>query len=286
MNAPGPKKVLYFTKCSEYEHSVVRRENGAPSHSERVLAETGLRHGIEFTFSKDGRDITAETLARFDAVMFYTSGNLAEPGADGNPPVAPAGKTALLDAIASGRLGFIGVHSATDTYHAGGAKSTGPGKLGFRNLGDAADPYTRMIGAEFICHDEQQVADARIVDPRFPGFEKLGDARGMHRVMEEWYANSDFGRDLHVILALETAGMTGPSYRRPPFPCAWARLHGQGRGRVFYTALGHREDTWLTEDFQRMLFGGIAWAVRDADADVTPNIERETPGAWTPPSAP
>lgn len=278
------KRVLYFTKCSGYEHSVVQRENGAPSHSERVLAETGPRHGIEFTFSKDGRDIAAENLPRFDAVMFFTSGNLVEAGKDGNPPMTPAGKAALLDAVACGRLGFVGIHSATDTFHADETTATNtvqPRAWRHRNLGEKADPYTRMVGAEFIVHDEQQVADARIVDPRFPGIEKLGGARGMHRIMEEWYSHSDFGHDLHVILATETAGMSGPSYQRPPFPNTWARLHGRGGGRVFYTALGHREDMWLTEDFQRLLFGGISWAVRNVDADITPNIARETPGAWT-----
>jgi hypothetical protein len=37
---------------------------------------------------------------------------------------------------------------------------------------------------------------------------------------------------------------------------------------------------WITKDFQDILYGGIAWAVRDVDADVTPNIEQVTPHAW------
>jgi len=68
-----------------------------------VLAREGPKHGLEFTFSKDGSLFTPEYLARFDAIMFYTSGDLLAPGKDGNPPLTPAGKAALLEAIAHAR---------------------------------------------------------------------------------------------------------------------------------------------------------------------------------------
>ena len=51
-----------------------------------------------------------------------------------------------------------------------------------------------------------------------------------------------------------------------------------GSGRVFYTAMGHREDVWTNPLFQEILFGGIAWAVRNVDADVTPNLKKVAPG--------
>src|SRR4051812_6380745 len=68
------KKVLFFSKSSNFEHSVIKRVNGQPSWAEQILAEQGPRHGIEFVFSKDGSLFTAEYLAQFDAFMFYTSG--------------------------------------------------------------------------------------------------------------------------------------------------------------------------------------------------------------------
>ena len=54
----------------------------------------------------------------------------------------------------------------------------------------------------------------------------------------------------------------------------------QGAGRVFYTSIGHREDTWLNPVFLDLLFGGLAWAVHDAEADVTPNLAQVAPGAY------
>ncbi len=83
--------------------------------------------------------------------------------------------------------------------------------------------------------------------------------------------------------------MKGVEYQRPAFPATWARRHG--KGRVFYTSMGHREDVWTNPIFQDILTGGISWALGDAEADVTPNIDRVTPGAltnppYTPPAPP
>ena len=69
--AETTKKVLYFTKSSGFEHSVIKRHAGKPSWSEQILADLGPKHGIEFTFSKDGSLFTPEYLAQFDAIMFF-----------------------------------------------------------------------------------------------------------------------------------------------------------------------------------------------------------------------
>ncbi len=73
--------------------------------------------------------------------------------------------------------------------------------------------------------------------------------------------------------------MKGEWYQRPPYPSTWARMHEQGR--VFYTALGHREDVWTNELFQQIVLGGLSWILKEIDADVTPNIEKVTPRAYS-----
>jgi uncharacterized protein len=65
-------------------------------------------------------------------------------------------------------------------------------------------------------------------------------------------------------------------YRRPPFPVSWARKHG--KGRVFYTMLGHHPEVWASPQFQNMLVGGIRWATGLAPAALKPNIATVTPG--------
>jgi type 1 glutamine amidotransferase len=278
------RKVLFFSKSSNFEHAVIKHTDGQPSFVEKILTELGPKHGIEFTFSKDGSLFSPEYLAKFDAYMFYTSGDLLSAGKDHNPPLSEAGKAALLNAISNGK-GFVGVHSATDTFHTGETADTntsGPRTWRYRNLGDRADPYTRMIGAEFIIHSVQQTAHMRVADPKFPGMQNCGDGFDL---MEEWYSLTDFSKDLHVLLVQETDGMTGVPYKRPPYPATWARM--QGKGPVFYTSMGHREDVWTNPKFQEILLGGLDWATGNVTADVTPNIEQVTPDCWKlPPVSP
>ena len=64
--------------------------------------------------------------------------------------------------------------------------------------------------------------------------------------------------------------------RRELYPATWTRMHG--KGRVFYTSMGHREDVWTNPVFQTILAGGISWALGEANADVTPNVEKVAPG--------
>jgi type 1 glutamine amidotransferase len=284
------KKVLFFSKCSNFEHSVVKRRNGEPSWCEQILTELGPKHGIQFTFSKDGSLFTPEYLAQFDAFFFYTSGDLLAAGKDGNPPMTAAGKAALLDAIKNGK-GFIGSHSAADTFHTGETAETDtnqPRTWRYQSHGEKADPYLRMLGGELIVHGTQQIGKVRVTDSKFPGFASRGESFEM---MEEWYSMTEFAPDLHVLLVQETGSMRDPNangtdwppagwdtpYKRPPYPSTWARMHG--KGRVFYTSIGHREDTWANPVFQEIIFGGIAWAVRNVDADVTPNLDQVTPRA-------
>ncbi len=267
--ATPKRKVLFFTKSSGFEHSAIKRTGGQPSFAEQVLTEQGPKHNLEFTFSKDGSRFTPAYLAQFDAFFFYTTGDLTTPGTDKNPPMTAAGKQAFLDAVKLGK-GFIGSHSGADTFHT--QPDPADKSARYETNGGKSDPYILMLGGEFIKHGPQQVAKMRVVDRKFPGFEKLGDSFELN---EEWYSLKEFQSNLHVLLVMETAGMKGDEYQRAPYPATWARTFG--KGRVFYTSMGHREDVWANELFHGILFGGLHWAVRNLDADVTPNLEQVTP---------
>jgi uncharacterized protein len=251
-----PQKLLFFTKSAGFQHSVVTRKGDAPAHAERVLVDLGKKHGIEVTATKDGRIFTEEGLAPFDAIMFYTTGDLTKPGTDKSPPMPAGGKQALINAVNSGK-GFLGSHCASDTFH-GGAK---------------VDPYIALIGGEFTGHGQQQKAHIRVADPKFPGATAIKD----YDMVEEWYALKNFAADMHVVLVQETKGMNGKMYQQGAYPETWARP--QGKGRVFYTSMGHREDVWTNDIFQQILLGGLAWALKNVDADITPNLKQVTPEA-------
>jgi type 1 glutamine amidotransferase len=203
----------------------------------------------------------------FDAFLFYTTGDLTAPSAtDGSKPMSKEGKKAFLEAIHSGK-GFVGFHCAADTFHS-------PGDQDESQPAGQRDPYIDMLGGEFIVHGGQQTATMTVVDSKFPGAGSLDAYFTKH---EEWYSLKNFADDLHVILVNETKEMHDKCYDRPPYPATWIRNHG--KGRVFYTSMGHREDVWTSPQFQSLVIGGISWAVRDAEADATPNIANRTPNA-------
>jgi hypothetical protein len=283
MAQAAPKKVLFFSKSSGFEHDMIKERDGQMSKAAKILQELGAKNNIEFTFTKDGSLFTRENIAKYDAFFFYTTGDLTEAGTDKNPPMSKEGKAAFLDAIHNGK-GFIGTHSATDTFHSPG-HSNGKDPR-WQNDGDNADPYIKMIGAEFIIHGSQQAVHQICADKKFPGMSAVPDDFGP---MEEWYSLKDFAPNLHVLLVQDTSHMNkmdgnATAYDRPNYPSTWARMYGTGR--VFYTSMGHRDDVWTNPVFQQVLLGGINWAVGNVDADVTPNIDQAAPQAGVLPPAP
>ncbi len=155
-----PAKILFFTKSQRFEHDVIAQKNGQPSLCEKVLDEMGVAGNFKITTTKDGGAITAENLAKYDAIMFFTSGDLtAEPSKDKSPPMTKEGKAALIDAVKNGKP-FICVHNGLKTFDAG-------------KDGEPLDPYVEMLGGIGIGHGKIQVAKNTCVDTKFPGCAEL-----------------------------------------------------------------------------------------------------------------
>ena len=276
------KSVLVFTKSSGWEHDVVKRVGGKPSIVDDTINELGNEHGFSAGVTKDGRIFDSKEFHSYAGMVFFTTGDLTTLGTDGKPPMSPKGKQALLDAVRDG-MGFVGVHAAADTFHT----LPDPEDRSNRYIahGDQEDPYLRMLGAEFIIHGrELRLQDANLIvnDPKFPGLEGVASPVSFN---EEWYSLKDFMPDLHVILTLDTHGMTGECYQRAPYPATWARQNG--KGRVFYTAMGDRPENWKNEFFLNLLAGGIRWTIGDAGARLDANLKQAAPGyAEIPPKFP
>ncbi|MCX8497116.1 MAG: ThuA domain-containing protein [Akkermansiaceae bacterium] len=273
LHAAPAHRLLFFSKSSGFQHPVISWKDGQPSFAEKIFTELGAKHSWEFVFSKDGSKFSPEYLAGFDAVIFYTTGNLLTTGTDNQPAMTPAGKQALFDYIKGGK-GFIGLHCASDTFHTTGTPD--------RHL-DATkgeDAYICTVGGEFIAHGAQQVATNKVIDPKFPGFETAGD---QFTFAEEWYSLKNFNPDLHALTVIKTEGMDGEPYHRSDYPTTWARA--EGKGRVYYSALGHREDVWTNPTFQNILVGAIRWTTGDVDAVIPPNLKTAAPDVVTNPPA-
>jgi len=254
------RKLLFFSRSALFEHPVVRREGGQLSLAEKALVEMVRQIDCTVECTKDGR-VLERDLDAYAAVVSYTCGrpeHLRKPikadGRDGNHPLSETGWK-NLDAAVRGGKPFVAIHP------------------GIWLLPEAA-------GADCLGHGSQQVARINVVSPRFPGAEKLGQSFSM---LEEWFSLVRFAKDLHVVLVQDCAGMHKDKpadrrcYDRPPFPCTWARMYG--KGRVFYTSLGHREDVWSSKVFEQLLVGGLSWALGRLQADITPNLDQVAPQA-------
>ena len=271
--AAKKKSVLVFTKSSGWEHDVVKRVDGKLSIVEQAITSLGSKQGFDVTATKDGGVFDSKDFHKYAAVLFFTTGDLTTVGTDKNPAMSAQGKQSLLNAIHDG-LGFVGVHAASDTFH------TPPDPEDNSNRyiahGDKSDPYIQMLGGEFITHGSSprlQTTNIIVNDPKFPGLEGVAPHFSFN---DEWYSLKDFRSDLHVILTIDTKGMTGKPYERPPYPMTWARM--EGKGRVFYTAIGDRPENWSNSLFLNLLGGGIRWATGNAKASLEQNLTQVAPG--------
>jgi type 1 glutamine amidotransferase len=271
--ADQKKSVLVFTKSSGWEHDVVKLRDGKPSIVDDAVTKLGQKYGFEVTASKDGGVFNSGEFKKYAAVLFFTTGDLTTAGTDKNPPMSAQGKRALLDAIHGG-MGFVGVHAGSDTFHT--PPDTEDRANRYIAHGEKSDPYLRMLGGEFIIHGSTpRLQDANLIvnDPKFPGLEGVSSPVKFN---DEWYSLKDFRTDLHVILTIDTKGMSGAPYHRAPYPITWARM--EGKGRVFYSAIGDRPENWSNEFFLNLLSGGIRWTIGDVKASLQSNIKQAAPG--------
>ena len=225
--ARPPERILYFTYSAGYRHDVIPL-------SKEILIQLGRNSGVfEVTTTEDTSEFSSENLERYAAVMFYTSGEL---------PMSHSQKTALLNFVRSGR-GFLGVHSATDTFY-------------------SWPDYLDLVGGYFNGHPWHQAVTIEVVDPGDPLVAFLGKSL---QVEDEIYQISDFDyRGSRVLLRLDPNSVdlskTGVHQRFYGWPLAWTRFYDEGR--VFYTALGHEPSVWQDARYQRILTNAILWSMR------------------------
>jgi type 1 glutamine amidotransferase len=297
--AQQTKKVLFLTKSSGFQHSVITRDPrnyDKLAWAEQILTDLGAKNGFEVTCTKDGSLFAdPETYKKYDVFALYTTGDLTRDsvnapkiGPDGKPTkekdparvekgMGQEGYKMFIQSIADGK-GYISFHCGADTFHSPGY-NRGTGMDRFECSAEQT-PYIQMVGGEFLIHQSQQNSNLKVVAKDFPGLEDLQD----FGFVEEWYSLKNFQPDLHVILMQDTDSMTKKdrdgkkewAYARPAFPETWARM--DGKGRVFYTSMGHREDVWTNPIFQKVTAAGLNWVGGKTQFDLKPNIKEVAPG--------
>jgi type 1 glutamine amidotransferase len=102
------------------------------------------------------------------------------------------------------------------------------------------------------------------------------------KVFDEIYIIKSFDKAaVHGLLGLNAHPNDGTAGY---YPISWCKEFG--KGRVYYTSLGHREDVWdprwkegtkdrknspeIAQTYQQMILGGIQWALRLVEGDSQP----------------
>lgn len=240
------KRLLAIGASKGYQHDSI-------SHALAVYEHLGRETGLWETFirtdtqliTKKKLGLNAKNLDYFDTVYFYTTGEL---------DMDQEQKAALLSFVKEDGKGFIAGHSAADTF--------------------AQWPeYGEMLGARYDSHPWDQQVKIRVEDRNFPAMTHFPPSI---ELSDEIYQFKDWFRDkVRVLLSLDpqSVDLNVKAVRRTDkdFALVWVKKYG--KGRVFFNALGHRDDIYDRPDIQKMMLESVKWVMGLTDADVAPHAK-------------
>jgi len=247
------RRVLVFYRCEGFIHTSIPFGN----HAMRRIAEKTGAFSVDF--ADQYSVFTTENLARYDAILFNNTTGLKPNDAQ---------KAAILEFVNGGK-GIVGFHAAADNFN-------------------GWDDGIALIGGIFNGHPWNAGGTwaFKVEDPSHP-LNAAWDGKGFwHKDEIYWYKPENFqGRDkLRVLLSLDMtktetqkplenekdkAKLAGKAPADVDVPVSWCREIG--KGRLFFTNLGHNDMTFANKSALQHMLDGIQYALTDLDADATPS---------------
>ncbi len=250
---PRPRKTLLIwadTRNGQAQHDSV-------SHAMAVIERLGYESGVYDSYIRTDSNIISKSplkttgepasggpsLANVDAIFFLGHREVE---------LDDKQKADLLSFVKDEGKGFVAAHTATTAF------------LGWPEFGE-------MLGARYDGHPWGSAAGTIInEDAAFPATRHFGAAP--FAFTDEFYQAKDYSREkLRVLLRLDVSKMPpNDEVHRTDgdFPLVWAKTYG--KGRVFYSALGHAASTWDNRDVGQMYLEAIKWAMGLTEGDATP----------------
>jgi len=239
------KRLLAIGEVKGFEHD-------STTHALATIEKLGRQTGLWETYIRTDSELltkaklqsNARNLDYFDAVIFYTTGDLG---------LTDQQKKDLLAFVHDDGKGFLGIHSATDTYY------------------DWPE-YGELVGAYFDQHPWGQVhCQIRVEDRTFPATAHFPATLPIYDEIYQFkapYARSK----VRVLMSVDPASvdLTNKNVHRTDRDFAVTWVHNYGKGRVFYSSLGHRDEIWDSPDIQKMWVEAVKWALGMTQGDATP----------------
>ncbi|MCW2120734.1 ThuA domain-containing protein [Flavobacterium sp. 7A] len=237
------KSILIFSKTAGFRHTSIPKGIAA-------LQKMDEEQGWKMQFSEDANLFTPETLSNFQMVLFLnTTGDILN-----------SEQEKAFEKFINNGGSFVGVHAATDTEY----------EWPF---------YAEMIGAQFLSHPKQQkvVVNKNANNPH----PATTHYPASFEMFDEWYNfKKPVGAHVNVLLSADEnsykGGTMGTSH-----PISW--YHTYEGGRIFYTAMGHTDESYVDPNFLKHLQEGIRWALGETNVVIAQggeNLLEPTLAKW------
>ena len=229
-------RVMVYTRQTVSPASSYIHDNTASSVE--AIRKMGAQNGFAVDDSEDPNIFTAANLKRYRVLIFSNTHNEAFQ--------TDAQREAFQNYIQGGG-GFVGLHAAT----------TAERQWPF---------FVSTIGGKFVRHPALQKFVVTVKDSTHPSTRNLPASFEWE---DECYFHDALNPDLHPLLFADPSKLDDPERRKYPgsliggyVPLAWTITTG-GR-RVFFTALGHKKETYSNPLLVGHILGGVLWAMGEA----------------------
>jgi type 1 glutamine amidotransferase len=249
---PRPRKVVLA--WADTRNGIAQHES--TSHALSVIERLGYETGAYDTFIRTDSNIVAReplmttgkpasggpSLAMADAIFFLGHRDV---------PLDEKQRAELAGFVKDDGKGFVAAHTALTAFD------------GWPEFGD-------LLGGRYDGHPWNTTSGTVInEDPSFPATRHFPASFAL---VDEFYQAKGFSRTAsRVLLRLDVTRLPANAELRVKdgdFPLAWAKLYG--KGRVFYSSLGHAAETWDNRDVALMYFEAIRWSLGVSDGDASP----------------
>ncbi|MCE2676443.1 MAG: ThuA domain-containing protein [Sediminibacterium sp.] len=198
----------------------------------KAIQDLGDKNGFNVDTTTNANMFAEDSLKKYAALVFLSStGEILS----GNQEIA-------VERYIQAGGGFVGIHAATDAEY-------------------DWSWYVKMIGASFKSHPANQEATLIINDKNHPSTDSL-PATWTRK--DEWYNFKNLNPDVKVLISIDEKSYQGGE-NGDKHPMAW--YHNFDGGRVFYTELGHTNESFSEPLYLKHILGGIQYAIGDNTAD-------------------
>src|SRR5262249_28564641 len=231
-------------------------QHDSVSHALAVIERLGDESGVYDTYIRTASSVISKhptmtdgkpasggpSLANVDAIFFLGHRDVQLD--------APQ-KADLLSFIRDEGKGFVASHTALTAF-------------------ESWPEFGEVLGGRYDGHPWNTAYGTVInEDPAFPATKHLPPAFAF---TDEFYQPKAFSRGTsRVLLRLDVSKMPANGELHAAngdYALAWAKMYG--KGRVFYSSLGHAASTWDNPDVYRMYFEALKWSLWLTDGDATP----------------